>query len=717
MDGQRAESIREWDARPAGEGYEGLHRLSREEFSGAVEGGSTWALMTNGRVVGVVDGAIESFESASLTAHAAPDDALPLLFAMQERGGETRAEYYTEETPVSAADRTLSEGGFTGYLELSENVLSGDYYVVYHGGRSSSVAFVGANERLVTGEEAFEAADDEVGIYRIVDVDVTVTEIPGAPDETTEEPSTGSGASAATSGTGTAESTTDGAVTAEEETAASGDATEDRPDESPTDESTEPTPDAKSTREHSTQSGPYSGGEEIRVGAGLEDDASADSPGSNDASPGGSETDPVPSVERDAPGASFEDDAGPASETASDAPDEPATPADDPTPADTSDTPPGPDDGSLDASPAAESDPAGEDTGPSDASAGSAPADAPPGPSTETAGEDVPPGDEDSDAVGAGASRAEPATETESETATEEPEAVRDLRATRDRLESELETVRERLSEVRAERDDALEETERLRERVAEIEARLEEQTEPEPERGLSAEEALSGTNLFVRYHSKGDPTLEAAHRGDADREAVEANLHVERHTTFEADGATVDGEPFDAFLSGSLEYRFVEWVIEDLLYELQATGNRGTMRGLYDLLPEIDRVELHGAVTAEEGEERAFDVVFRDRMGNPLAVADLHDSRDPAGGSAVGTLIEDAKWVVENESSLATAFHVTASYYDPPALERAANAVDSGFLSTSRHKSYVKLNRKQGFHLCLVEAREGAFGLNVPEL
>ncbi len=62
---------------------------------------------------------------------------------MQERADEVRAQYYTEETPLQDANGTLSSGGFTGYVELSENVLSGDYFVVYHGGKSMSAAFVG----------------------------------------------------------------------------------------------------------------------------------------------------------------------------------------------------------------------------------------------------------------------------------------------------------------------------------------------------------------------------------------------------------------------------------------------------------------------------------------------------------------------------------------------------------------------------------------------
>ncbi|WP_380678456.1 hypothetical protein [Salinigranum sp. GCM10025319] len=178
MDPETTDTVTEWEPVAAGSGYAGLRSIADGEFCGAVTAGAAWAFFLNGRIVGVFDGEIEDFSDADLTAYRAPDPALSLLLAMRERGGETRGQYYTKKTPLAEVDRTLSQGNFTGYVELSENVLSGDYYVVYHGGRSMSVAFVGASERLVTGDEAFDLAADEVGIYDVNAVDVPIVEIP-----------------------------------------------------------------------------------------------------------------------------------------------------------------------------------------------------------------------------------------------------------------------------------------------------------------------------------------------------------------------------------------------------------------------------------------------------------------------------------------------------------------------------------------------------------
>ncbi|MFC6728399.1 transcriptional regulator, partial [Natronoarchaeum mannanilyticum] len=198
MNTRTQERVERWESRSFSGGYGGLRDLSDSDFSGAVEAAGAWLFMLNGRVVGIHEGSIEDFEDASGTAHVAPDPALPLLFSMWETGGETQGKYYTEDTSVSEVDDTLTSGSFTGYLELSENVLSGDYYVVYYGGRSMSAAFVGNKEELLGGDEAFERADDEVGIYEVIDVDVDVIEIPepeGA--DTTDESATSDDAAVA----------------------------------------------------------------------------------------------------------------------------------------------------------------------------------------------------------------------------------------------------------------------------------------------------------------------------------------------------------------------------------------------------------------------------------------------------------------------------------------------------------------------------------------
>jgi len=298
----------------------------------------------------------------------------------------------------------------------------------------------------------------------------------------------------------------------------------------------------------------------------------------------------------------------------------------------------------------------------------------------------------------------------------EELEAeLADLRVQRDGLRDERDRLREEVESLEAEIANLEDEVERLRSRLNDgIEGR----------RRLSPEEALKGTDLFVRYGSKGGGTLEKAHGGEVEKDEVETNLRLEYHTQFEADEVAVDGQPFEAYLDGTVYKQFVEWAIGDVLYEIRDTGQTKGLKDLYDALPQVDRAELLGEVSVEYtedgeqySEQRAFDVVLRDRMGNPLLVADLNDSRNPATREMMSAIIGNATDVKETHDSLAASLLVTASFFEPGALEAADEAAGGGLLGGGSKRSYVRLSRKRGYHLLLVETRDGEFHINVPEL
>jgi uncharacterized coiled-coil protein SlyX len=639
MDSAIAGRIKEWDARPVSGGYQGLRELADASFSGAVTTGTAWLFLLNGRVVGVVDGPIEAFESGEVTAYQAPDPGLPLLFAMQEQGGETRAKYYTDDNPLREVHETLAEGGFTGYIELSENVLSGDYFVVYYGGKSMSVAFVGNAEKLLTGDEAFREAADEVGIYEVTDVELDVRTVPepeaddaaaAAVDvdddpaveesaEPADEPPADQGTDTATPSAGGAESTPEPAA--------------------------EPTPEPEAERTETPTGSPEatSPNDAAREAPReAEDPADPEDPFSEEAA--WRETRTIPALdpeesESQAAGADGVQEAA-------------SEPTEEPTPAT-------------------------GDTGP---------------PAQEPVT-----GEPDDDRI----AELEAAIDAQSETIAE--------------LESKLESSATETQQLREEREQLRAELESARS--------VDGGGDPAPAgESLDPETTLDQTDLFVRYGTKSGGTLEKAHDGELDREEVVNNLRIDHHTRFEEDEVVVDGQPFDDFLRESLEYRFVDWLVTQLLFEIQDTGSQRGLRDLFDAIPRIDRAEFHGTVTwrdQEEGEtyEESFDVVCRDRMGDPLVVANLNDVRDPATGDMMDALIEGASAVAEGAETLGGAFMITSSFFRPDALETASEATGGGLLAREKRWSYVKLSRRHGYHLCLVEARGDDFHVAVPEL
>jgi hypothetical protein len=576
MHSRTKKRVERWDSAPFSGGYGRLRALAAADFSGAITVDGAWLFLLNGRVVGTLDGSLEDFETGAGTRYVAPHPSLPLFCVMYERGGETKGTYHTNDTSLEAVDRTLRERSFTGYVELSENVVSGDYYAVYYGGQRLALAYVGGSERLLTGDEAFDRAIDEVGIYSVVAADVDVAEVPDAPDPTessADEPAVS--ASAASSGENLAE----------------------------------PRPPTESAGTRGESEGPSPDGDEPAADEELEQRFEGEARWR--------EASRTPSIDGDS--AAFE----------------------------------------------------------------SAP----------------------------GESRAE---------MSEQREQL-GRNALRARLD-ELEAERDRLGSTNEELSTTVD---RLRSRVRELEAALEQaeaEEENAPKTERSRAEALSGTNLFVRYGSRSLPTLEAAHDGHDEREDVVSNRRLEYHTQFDETDVVVDRMPYAEALADTMEYRFVDWLTGDLLFEVRDTGRADGLGELYDAIPRIDRIELQTSIdidddTSNVPDRAEFDVVAYDKMGCPLVVANLNDSREPASETMLYEMEEAASALKAHYPALAAAIVVTSSYFEPDALEVVERATGGGFLSRGSRLSYVNLSRKQGYHLCLAESRSGGFHMTVPEL
>ncbi|SEV91235.1 DUF7527 domain-containing protein [Halobacterium jilantaiense] len=703
MQARIVERVENWGSRPFTGGVRELHELADADFSGAVSVGATWLFLLNGRVVGVFGGEVEDVVDADGTVYEAPHESLVLLYSMQERGGETQAKYYTNDTPLSEASETLSDANFTGYIELSENVLSGDYYVVYYGGRSMSAAFVGASEELITGDEAFERADDEVGVYEVLKTPVSVTELPPLDDERGDESE------------GQSDAETPSATDADDEAAGEADAstalstgdTEEGQDDEPREDAAG---DESATRSQPRAEAEASNSEPRASGSPNSRSTDASEPtrqpsSSRESTANAEQTRAAGSrgatAESEARGAATEsesvaaNDGGTATQEGEQAFDEErewrkttSVPTIDP----------------------------GDSEGGSD-------------------------GDDASSASSSGSSRSRSANTSagartkRSQSRTGGKSTVEKLKQAVKQREQKLQAASERIDALEGERDDLQERVEALESERGDLQAEIEDleaelsameaadassDTEPSAT-DLNAVDALSGTNLFVRYDSKGQPTLDELDRS-TDPDAVNENLRIDHHTQFDAESATVDGEPFESYLHDTTVYQFVSWAVRALPYEVRDSGHQSGLSDLYEALPRVDRAELNGTVDVEPDEEtsvsRTFDVVLRDRMGNPLVVADVNTGRDPVTGDQMDALVSDATAIREGSDDLSAAMYVTGSFFEPAALETADEETSGGgFLSRSDRESFVKVGRKAGYHLCLVEDRNDAFHLTVPEL
>ncbi|UPM43863.1 DUF7527 domain-containing protein [Halocatena salina] len=300
-------------------------------------------------------------------------------------------------------------------------------------------------------------------------------------------------------------------------------------------------------------------------------------------------------------------------------------------------------------------------------------------------------------------------------------ESVEDLRRRITALERERDALE-------TERDNLLEERDHLNTRISRLQEQINELESASPSSTTSSstsrdttelvpEKALSGTSLFVRYHTQNRATLTDAYHGEAPPEEVNDNLTLEHHTSFDAENTVVEDEPFEQFLTDSIEFDVVSWIVRDLLHVIYNAGYEDDLAELYDYLPDIDRAALHARNTVD-GTSIYFDIVCFDKRGDPLLVVNIHDSNEPTTESELETLLDDAS-VAASQWPVTGALLVTTSYFESDALTVAddATAGGGGLFSSSSRANYVRLSRKSGFHLCLVEARQRQFHVAMPDL
>lgn len=301
-------------------------------------------------------------------------------------------------------------------------------------------------------------------------------------------------------------------------------------------------------------------------------------------------------------------------------------------------------------------------------------------------------------------------------------ESVEDLRRRITALERERDALE-------TERDNLLEERDHLNTRITQLQERINDleatstsastasSTTTSTGSELVPEKALSGTSLFVRYHNQNRATLTDAYHGEATPEEVNDNLTLEHHTSFNANNTVVENEPFEQFLTDSIEFDVVSWVVRDLLHVIYNAGYEDDLADLYDYIPDIDRAALHARNTVD-GTSIYFDVVCFDKRGDPLLVVNIHDSNEPTTEADLEALLDDAS-VAASQWPVTGALLVTTSYFESDALTVAddATAGGGGLFGSSNRANYVRLSRKSGFHLCLVEARQRQFHVAMPDL
>lgn len=179
-----------WDSVPV----DGPGSRSLEEFGSAgrrFSGGLDWSTSAGRTSILVVNGfavrANRDLPSPGETgrvdrAREAPAPELPYLVAVHGRG-KRQLRRYTGDLPIERVIGDLSGTSFTGYVELSDRVYSGDYYVAFHAGRPGFVALRSEDRPPLCGDDARNRMVDEVGIYTVHELHVNPVDLSAPPGE------------------------------------------------------------------------------------------------------------------------------------------------------------------------------------------------------------------------------------------------------------------------------------------------------------------------------------------------------------------------------------------------------------------------------------------------------------------------------------------------------------------------------------------------------
>lgn len=153
---------------PDGRSGSDLFPLSPEDrpFSGLVETDDVTVYVVDGYALDVRGGSLTDVLDERLDVYHASNPAEPYLLAVHGNGSE-RATLYTEDKSLDEAVRELEDASFTGYVELSERVVTGDYYAVFHRGSADFLGVTTESNPPLAGPDAREEMLEQVGLYSV----------------------------------------------------------------------------------------------------------------------------------------------------------------------------------------------------------------------------------------------------------------------------------------------------------------------------------------------------------------------------------------------------------------------------------------------------------------------------------------------------------------------------------------------------------------------
>jgi serine/threonine protein kinase len=164
-----------------------------------------------------------------------------------------------------------------------------------------------------------------------------------------------------------------------------------------------------------------------------------------------------------------------------------------------------------------------------------------------------------------------------------------------------------------------------------------------------------------------------------------------------------------------SVYYKFVEWLVNEYIYQINSTGNTQTLKLLYSAIPAIENIKFFEKLNSEDNKSSyEFSIVMHGKVKGEHNKKAIFLVRIGNGHkNDVESFINDANSIKKNggkSADINAAFYVSQVPYEVDVnklfAERTVEPKKS-FLSldaSAKYKGFVKLGYGKGFHFNLVE-------------
>lgn len=238
---------------------------------------------------------------------------------------------------------------------------------------------------------------------------------------------------------------------------------------------------------------------------------------------------------------------------------------------------------------------------------------------------------------------------------------------------------------------------------------------------GTSLHAVLKLMNLNVKYRSYSKSELSHVIDLGADEvpnyllKEVKQNIYLDLDLNQSAKIKLLDKEiDLNKVVNESVYYKFVDWLLNDYIYQINATGNTQSLKPIYTGIASVDNIKFFQNLVSEGNKSHDFSIVMNGKLKGEHQKKAIFVVRVGNGSkNDVESFIDDSINIKKSGNKnldINGAFYVSQVPYEMDINKLFSEKTvepKKSFLSldaSSKYKGFVKLGYGKGFELNLIE-------------